>query len=275
MPAPEPADLALHPTFLVRTLKPGLAEERLIPVVAAQGHKPWVQPPLPAQQHPDHRRGQVVVTDHPGRHPTQHGERLHMTVQKGLLSLVAVGDMHRLTRMRQAQHEHEQLRRLPTDHGLELAEVDLRLLRRAVSLRHRHQPPTRADLTTKTGHQRPHARLRHLGCLLVQQALPHPPRRMTLLARSRQILGQPPAHRVLMRTQHRSQPDRYLARRRHRVCQRLTHRTPMNPIPASQGTNRQALLAGGTSDMFELLHSRSLLQQPYALRDRLGRRHGT
>jgi hypothetical protein len=95
-----------------------------------------------------------------------------------------------------------------------------------------------------------------------------------LLARRVLVLDQPVPDDLLVRAQHRRRPHRRLARRRHRVRQRLTHRAAVHPMPASQLPDRQPFVPAVPPDTFELLHPRSLLHSPTS-RDRLGRRHGT
>jgi hypothetical protein len=53
--AAEPATLTLHPTLLVGALDAGLAEERVEPIVAAQGDEPLVLDAVAAHQDPAHR----------------------------------------------------------------------------------------------------------------------------------------------------------------------------------------------------------------------------
>ena len=60
----------------------------------AQRHEPGVLEPFPTQRDPDHRRLQVVVADHPGRHHDNGVERADVAVEERLLDLVGVSDMH-------------------------------------------------------------------------------------------------------------------------------------------------------------------------------------
>ena len=131
VPAPEPADLAFHPTLLVRALHAGLAEERVETVMRTQRDEPRVLQPLPTQQHPHHRRLQVVVADHPGRHPTQalrtpSRARPGRTPAPGCRTRRAPPCPNATTASRTCTTCH-----LPADHRDELTEVDLRLLGRA------------------------------------------------------------------------------------------------------------------------------------------------
>ena len=99
MAAAEPADLTFHPALLVRPVDPGQAEERVVAVVGPHRDEPGMFEPFPAQRHPDHRRLQIVVADHPGRHPAERLERPHMPIQERLLGLVGVSEVERLARM--------------------------------------------------------------------------------------------------------------------------------------------------------------------------------
>ena len=64
----EAPDLAFDPAFLMRALDAGEAEERVEAVVAAQGDEAVGLVAVPALQHPDDGRLQVVVADRgPGR----------------------------------------------------------------------------------------------------------------------------------------------------------------------------------------------------------------
>ena len=121
MAASEPADLTLHPALLMRTRDTRHAEQGVVAVVGAHRHEPGMLETFPAQRDPDHRRFQIVIAHHAGRHPTESLESAHMPVQKRLLGLVGVAVMERLPRMRQPHTKHVQLHHLPGDRGGELA----------------------------------------------------------------------------------------------------------------------------------------------------------
>jgi len=267
VPAPKPADLALDAALLVGAVLAGEAVERIEPVVRTQRHETGVFEPVPAKRDPGHRRFEVVVADHADRYPAEGGERPDVAVEERFLGLVGVGEMERLARMRQAHAEHEYLHHHPGNGDGELAEVDLGLLGRRMSLRHHHlfRP---ADLGAELGHQVAHARLGHLHSFLLHQALPHAASGVTLLARRLEVLGQPTPDRRLMRTQNRRLAFRGLTWWRHRIGQRRAHRTAVHLVPSGERPDGQAFVSGVSSDTFELLHSRSLLQ-PLASRERL------
>ena len=263
MSATEPADLALDPALLMGSLDAGDAEERVVAVMGAQRDEPRVLQPLAAQRDPDHRRGQVVVADHPDRDPAERLERADVAVEERLLGLVGIGDVDGLARVRQTQAEHEQLHHHPGDHRLELTEVDLGLLSRRVGLGDHHLRSGALDLDPQLGHQLPDAGLRHHRTLLIEQPLPDPARGVALLAWRGQIGDQPPPDRGLIRPEHRRGPHRRLPHRRHRIGQRRPNRAAMHPVPISERPDRHLFVAGITSDTFELLHSRSH-SHPYA-----------
>jgi hypothetical protein len=161
--------------------------------------------------------------------------------------------------MRQPQTKHVELHHLPGDRGGELAEIDLRLRRRRMGLRHHHLTAVAADLDPQPRHQIPHRRFPDPCAFLLDQPLPDPAGRMPLLPRRLQILHQPTPDKINMSAQHRRLPRRGLPRRRDRVRQRLTHRPAVHCMSFRKLPDRQTLTAGIPSDTFELLHSRSLL----------------
>src|SRR5215204_3361397 len=131
-----------------------------------------------------------------------------------------------------------------------------------MALRHHHLPPVSADLNLQPGNQAPHARLAHPCAFLLDQPLPDPARGLPLLPWRRQIRDQPAPDRRHISTQHRRRPRRRLTRRRDRINERLPDRATMHPVPVRERPDRQTLITTITSDTFELLHSRSLLQTP-------------
>ena len=143
--------------------------------------------------------------------------------------------------------------------------VNLSLLSRPMSLRHHHlgtvatnPGPQLRDQSTGIGLSNPDA-------FLIDQPLPDTASGMTLLPRRVQIFGQPTTDRGHMRTRHRRRTRCGRARRRHRITQCLTHRAPMNPMTHSLLTDRHIFIPTLTSDTFELLLARSLLQTPTPL----------
>ena len=131
--AAEPADLALDAALLVGALDAGLAVERVEPVVRPERDPPVGLDPGPAEQHPRHRRLQVVVADLAGRDPAQHVERVHVAFQERLLALGCANarctalpeyDSRSVNRKHFVQH--------PGQADPQLAEVDLGLRARRV-----------------------------------------------------------------------------------------------------------------------------------------------
>ena len=102
MSSAEPPDLSLDTALLMRPLDAGDAEERVVAVVRAHRDEPGVLQALAAQRDPDHRRGEVVVADHPGRDTAECFEGAGVAVEERLLGLVGVGDVDGLARVRQA-----------------------------------------------------------------------------------------------------------------------------------------------------------------------------
>ncbi len=78
--------------------------------------------------------------------------------------------------------------------------------------------------------------------LRLDKALPHPPSRMTLLARRPAILLKPAIDDRFPPIQLRRGSHRYLARLRHSRHQRRSHITAMNPEPARQLPDRHIRL---------------------------------
>jgi hypothetical protein len=103
--------------------------------VAAQRDEPLGLGPVPAAQHPHHRRLEVVIPD-PARHRAEVLQRQHVAFQESFLRLGGERDMERPARARQPHHEHPQLQQDAGDHGVELAEVHLSLRARRMRLRH-------------------------------------------------------------------------------------------------------------------------------------------
>src|SRR5437870_10344400 len=67
--APEPADLSFHAAFFMGAVLAREAEERVEPVVGAQGDEPIALQPVTTFEDPGHRRLQVVVATRPGTPP--------------------------------------------------------------------------------------------------------------------------------------------------------------------------------------------------------------
>ena len=165
--------------------------------------------------------------------------------------------MERLTRVRQAHHEHPHLDQHPGDGGVKLAEVDLGLSAGGVGLGHRHLDPVQTQLALAVGDIPRHRHLSHLRAVLGDQPLPHPTRGMALLARHLLITQQPGIDHLDIRIDRRPRPARVcLPRRRDRRDQRLAHRAPMHPMPLSQLADRQLLNPPVTPDLFEQFHLR-------------------
>ena len=238
MAAAEPADLAFHPALLMGAALARDAEERVVPVMAAQRDEPLGLGPVPAAQHPHHRGPQVVIPD-PAGHRAEVLERQHVALQERLLRLGGERDMKGPARARQPHHEHPQLDQHPGDDGVELPEVHLGLRARRVRLRHHDLHLVQAQLGAAAGDIPRHRHLRHARAVLGDQPLPDPPGGMPLLARHVPVRQQPPVDDGRIRADRRPRPRRVrLPRRRHRAGQRLPHRPPVHMMADSQLPDR-------------------------------------
>ena len=278
VPAAEPADLALHAALLVRALDAGHGR-RTSRTRSAQ--RSAMNRAFSSRSRPSSTRTtaglEVVVADHPGRHPTEVLERPHVPVQERLLGLV--GDTRRAPpcpSATAAARTSTASPRIPAITALELAEVDLGLRARLMGLRHRS--PTAVQARARPAARRTiraHRRLRHPApCSSTSRCQTRRAVCRCLRGASRSATSQPRTVASHGPSAGRD-PRRRLPRRRHRVGQRLPHRPPVHPMPRSQLPDRQPLVPAVTSDTFELLHSRSPPSSPSLLRDRLGRRPGT
>ena len=118
-------------------------------------------------------------------------ERADMTIEEHLLGLVEVGDRERPTRRRQAHHEHRDLGEHTAQVDVDRSEVDLALFAQRVMLRdgdvdQRCLLAFAHDLDVAA-----HGRLAQIGVVFVDEALPHPPGSVALLAWQRLIRFQP------------------------------------------------------------------------------------
>ena len=135
-----------------------------------------------------------------------------------------------------------------------LAPVDLALDPGRVQLRHERLtdlPERQATLA----HIAADLALRDLRAVLGDQALPDPPRGVTLLARRVAIREQPRIDHLAIRAELRRRPvHRRSLHRRHRRHQRLPHRPPMHPMTRGQRPDREPLTIAIAPDLLERLH---------------------
>ena len=187
---------------------PGLAEERVEPVMRAQRDELRVLQPVPAQQHPHHRRFEVVVPDLPGRHPTEGLERLHVPVQERLLGLTLPNAM--CTALPECDNRITNIcscNRSPAITATNSPKSTSASRAGAMRLRDRHQAPVQRR--SRPSDRAPTPRTVDSAttrAVLVHQPLPHPPGGVPLLPRRGQIRHQPAPHRVLPRPEHRPRP---------------------------------------------------------------------
>ena len=138
---------------------------------------------------------------------------------------------------------------------LRLPPVDLALHARVADQRHEHL----ADLTQLPPlvvHIPTDLPPRHHSAVLLNQPLPDPPSRMTLLARRLPIGLQPRIDHRPIRTQLRRRPRlRRALGRRDRRLQRLPNGPTMHPMARRQLPDRHPLPRMITPDLLKLLHS--------------------
>jgi hypothetical protein len=169
--------------------------------------------------------------------------------------------MDRLARERQPQREQVALGADPRQIDPQVREVDLSLRARLVGLRDarllQRLPSRREDLRPAFRHVVPNGRVRQLSqVVFVDQPGQDPAGGVTLLARSRQVIGQHRVDQGLRRVQLRSRPDRHLALRWHRVAHRLPDRPAVHPVLVGQRPDRQLLQPLITPDRLVQIHLR-------------------
>ena len=215
MSASETADLTLDAAFLVGAADARLAEERLEPVVRTQRGEPVRLDAVATLQHLGHRGFQVVVA-HPGRDAAEVFEHADMAIEEHLLGLVEVGDRERPTRRRQPHHEHRDLGQHTAQVDVDRSEVDLAFLAQRVMLRDRDVDQRCLLAFAHDLDVAAHRRLAQISVVLIDEALPHTPRGVALLAWQRLIRFQPGVDDRLELVHLRRRPLGCLARCRHR-----------------------------------------------------------
>ena len=190
MASAEPADLALDAALLVGAFFARDTEERVEPVVGAQGGESVGLVAVATSQYPGHGWLEVVVP-HPPRHPTEVGERFDVALEECLLRLGAVRDVERPAGVRQPHHEDPHSDRHPGDGGVELAEVDLSFRARRVGLRDEHVLGHQPQLDPAAGDVPRDRHLRQGRAVFGDQALPHPPGGVPLLLRHLLVPDEP------------------------------------------------------------------------------------
>jgi hypothetical protein len=253
--AAEPADLAFHAAFLVRSLLAGEAEERVEPVMGAQRDEPLRLRAVSAPQHPDDRRLEVVVTDPAGTAP-KCSNASTCPSRNASCAWVANATWERPARAGQPQHEQPQLHQHSRDHRVELTEVDLGLRAGRVGLRHADLDAVQAKLSSAASHIPRHRHLRQDRAVLGDQPLPDPPGGVPLLARHQPIGQQPAVNHGCVGVDRGPGPLRVgLARRRHRRIQCLPHRPPVHVMPIGQLPDRGPFDPAVFPDLLEQFHS--------------------
>ena len=156
--------------------------------------------------------------------------------------------------MTQPQLEQMDLRAPAAQQHPRFAPVDLALDPGRVQLRHERLsdlPERQAALT----HIAADLALRDLRAVLGDQALPDPPRGVTLLARRIAVRPKPRIDHLPIRAELRRRPaHRRTLGRRDRRRQRLPHRPPMHPVTRCQRPDREPLTITIAPDLLERLH---------------------
>jgi hypothetical protein len=253
--AAEAPDLALHTALFMGTVDPGLTEEGVESEVRAQRDEALALDALASDEHARDSRLEVVVADAAGR-TTEVIEGHDVALQERLLALARVADVHGLPGVGESHHEHRQLREHATQPDADLAEVDLCLRSRRMQLWHRHERRPRLELAPHHRDVPTHRRLGHAGSQLVDEALPDPPRRVTLLAWRTQVGDQPRADRRLVRIELRGRPLRSSPGWRDRRGQRLANCSSVHAMATGQATHRQHPIPMVSADTLEQLHPR-------------------
>jgi len=179
-----------------------------------------------------------------------------VALQERLLGLGLERDHERRPGEARPHQEQVHLDQHAAQPDLRLPPVDLGLSPRVGPERHEHLadiaklPPPLADIPA-------HLPLGHLRAVLLDQPLPDPPSRVSLLGRRVTVRLQPgidhrPQRAELGRRPRRRRP----LRRRHRRLQRLPHRPPVHAMAPRQRPDRQPLPRVIAPDLLELLHSR-------------------
>ena len=99
--------------------------------------------------------------------------------------------MNRPPRVREPHHEHRELGQLPVQPDADPAEVHLRLLARGMQLGDRHDLAAGLELAPQAGDAGADRRLGDRRAVLIDEALPDPPRRVPLLAGRAQVGDEP------------------------------------------------------------------------------------
>jgi hypothetical protein len=156
MTAPEPSDLSLDTSFLMRAADAGDAEETVEPVMRPQRNEPLRLEPVTAPQHLHHRGFQVVVTD-PAGHTTKVFERTDVAIQEHFLCLVQIRPTEPAARRGEPHHEQGDLAQHAVEIDADRPEIDFGFRTQPMRLRDLHlsqrQRPLGADLCDVTPHR--------------------------------------------------------------------------------------------------------------------------
>jgi hypothetical protein len=153
----EATNFSLHTSLFMGTSDAGEAEERVEAVVAAHGHEALGLLAIPALEHPDHGRLEVVIANASG-HPTELLEGSDMAVDEDLLGLVGIDPVEGLPRGGQPHDEHAANDLLTGEPEADLAEVDFSFLTDRMRLRDVDLSQSHRAARLHFGHIAPHRR---------------------------------------------------------------------------------------------------------------------
>ena len=229
--------------------------------MGAQGHEALGLDAVAAPQHPHDGRLQVVVADAPGR-AAEVGEGADVAVEEHLLALVEVGPRKRAPGGGQAHEEQLDLGEDAGQVDADGSEVDLGLLAQGMALGNHHLGD--GDLLTGAhlGHEAPNRGLADHDLVLLEQALPHAPGGVTLLAGRAAVGLQPGDDQWLPRIEGRRPRRRLLAGRRYGAGERGADRATVGVEALGQRQDRQALALVCLPDLLEQPHARPLRHGP-------------
>ena len=166
-------------------------------------------------------------------------EAAHVPVEEYGLALIQVRAGEAFARRRQSHEEQRQLGQHPSEIDVDRTEVDLSLHPERMMLRDHHLDQRHRLPTPDLGHVTTNRGLADIDAVLLDQALPDPTRRVTLLARRHLVGLQPRVDRRLPPVQHWRRANHRLARRRHGRRQRRSHIPAMHMEPIRQRADRQ------------------------------------
>lgn len=159
-------------------------------------------------------------------------------------------------------HEQRHLRQQPAQVDADRPEVDFALLAEHMGLRDHHLDERDLRAATDLGDEPADRRLADLSAVFLDEALPHPPCRVPLLARRQPVRLEPLLDRRLPRIELRGRPLRPLALGRHRRgrARRTSRRWTRNR--RDKLVDRQPVIPSRAPDVLVELHPRPRRHDP-------------